>query len=467
MFEDDYKAANDALKPSAEAEQRTLEAMRRSANTEKRTPRRMSVGLRAAVAACLCLLMVAPAVIGVKALVSRNGKTGQSASNTGYGSSGTSIKHEAAVVPQDYAEVFEWLRPSLANSSDVKNDGGMIWFDSMPAPVSDASGTLDYAPEVEHSPKDHSDTNVQVEGVDESDIIKTDGRYIYVLNNDGVSVLAADGADTYTAAHIMESAMPRHNEDGNRSFSGMYLADGKLIVISREYKYFPYWGVLDDHIAEPSSEDDEDDIITGGEDNDETPAEDCYYCWNWGSGDTVVYVFDVEDSEKPQLISTLCMEGSYVDSRLTDGTLYLISNYYPESRVYPNDPTTFVPACFNNDGECVLTPAQDISLVGEGKNYTYVASVSMSDPDEFSDTLALLGSANITYCSANSLYLVMTDYDEETKPIRFFYDEDNGYCTIDDNGDIEGELLQCMRQMSLSLLQSDRNEKITIFLEKI
>ena len=45
---------------------------------------------------------------------------------------------------------------------------------------------------------DYSKTNVQVEGIDEGDIVKTDGEYIYVLkrNSDALVILDADGKDT-------------------------------------------------------------------------------------------------------------------------------------------------------------------------------------------------------------------------------------------------------------------------------
>ena len=35
----------------------------------------------------------------------------------------------------------------------------------------------------------HSDTNLQVNGVDEGDIVKTDGNYLYVLNDDRVTIV--------------------------------------------------------------------------------------------------------------------------------------------------------------------------------------------------------------------------------------------------------------------------------------
>ncbi|MCE2604093.1 beta-propeller domain-containing protein, partial [Pseudomonas aeruginosa] len=42
--------------------------------------------------------------------------------------------------------------------------------------------------EDESAKESFSDTNIQVEGVDEGDIVKTDGEYLYVLDRDYVSV---------------------------------------------------------------------------------------------------------------------------------------------------------------------------------------------------------------------------------------------------------------------------------------
>jgi len=46
--------------------------------------------------------------------------------------------------------------------------------------MSEAEGSIDY-----------STTNVQVEGVDEADVVKTDGKYIYQINNNRVVVIKA------------------------------------------------------------------------------------------------------------------------------------------------------------------------------------------------------------------------------------------------------------------------------------
>jgi uncharacterized secreted protein with C-terminal beta-propeller domain len=50
-----------------------------------------------------------------------------------------------------------------------------------------AEGTRSQAGDI----KDYSQTNIQVEGVDEADIIKTDGRYLYLIANSRLYVIDA------------------------------------------------------------------------------------------------------------------------------------------------------------------------------------------------------------------------------------------------------------------------------------
>ncbi|MBR0135505.1 MAG: beta-propeller domain-containing protein, partial [Clostridia bacterium] len=432
MFEDDYKAANDALSPSGEAEQRTLASMRRSMNGADKKPRRLSVGLRTAVAACLCLLIAAPAVLGAVKLASKPSRRMQTAEQTEY----------SAAVPNaetagDYSEVFEWLRPSLSDNDTVKVSGGSsrFYYDTEPVEGINSYGTATKTHIEPQSATEYSNTNVQVEGVDESDIVKTDGRYIYVLNEKGVTVLAADGAETHVVSYIPEEEMPFHDDDCGRIFSGMYLAGDRLIVIAQEFDrsslYYRYYFENSEDTYPETTED------ADGAEPEST--DECYYCFHWISGNTMVYVFDIADAKKPVRISSLCMEGSFMDSRLTDGRLYVITSYFPDTEVYPDDPATFVPGCYNNDGECKLTSVGNILRIGEGGSYTYIAALNVSDPSAFTDTLALLGSTDTLYCSGTSIYLTMSNIEEKKESVRFFTNEDDG-CTIDANGDHEGNL---------------------------
>ena len=81
------------------------------------------------------------------------------------------------------AAVSQW-KPTTASGAQVKTDAATTEA-AAPSAVSMDSGTPDY-----------SGTNVQVKGVDEADIVKTDGSYIYYVAGNQLNILKANGADT-------------------------------------------------------------------------------------------------------------------------------------------------------------------------------------------------------------------------------------------------------------------------------
>src|SRR3989344_1499579 len=67
------------------------------------------------------------------------------------------------------------------------------------------------------SGSEYSQTNVQIAGVDESDIVKTDGSYIYVAGTDTISIVDADPANARVLSEISRRAL------------GMFINGDKLI----------------------------------------------------------------------------------------------------------------------------------------------------------------------------------------------------------------------------------------------
>ena len=123
---------------------------------------------------------------------------------------------------------------------------------------------------------DHSDTNVQVEGVDEADVVKTDGKYIYILSfyERRVKIVDVTGEKPRQLTSIKTEDI--FNCD-------MYLSGGRLILL--------------------------------GEGNSEKQST------------ATAVIYDISDPNKPKELTRLKQSGNYQDSRLIDGRLYMISNF--------------------------------------------------------------------------------------------------------------------------------------------
>lgn len=160
------------------------------------------------------------------------------------------------------------------------------------------------APDDEDTPvagKDFSTTNVQVEGVDEPDIIKTDGRRVYTLSGSILSVIQVleDGAAGRRTGTLKLPIAPRE-----MLFEGDY-----LLAIATDYSYKR--PVYHRYRVSPS----------------------------YGEQSTVVYQVRVSKEGKPSLVSTLHLEGDYLKSREVDGVVRLVLRHKPLNSVwlyYPN-----------------------------------------------------------------------------------------------------------------------------------
>src|SRR3989338_6509248 len=98
--------------------------------------------------------------------------------------------------------------------------------ESSPAPMaaeSDAGGA--------GGTKSYSETNVQVEGVDEADIVKTDGTYLYIVQGQSVRIVqahpAADMKIMSTVDFTEEFFTPQD----------LYIDGDRLIVIGNRFSY--------------------------------------------------------------------------------------------------------------------------------------------------------------------------------------------------------------------------------------
>lgn len=222
---------------------------------------------------------------------------------------------------------------------------------------------------------DYSETNVREEGVDEGDVVKTDGTYLYVLKDNSEEISVVD-----TRENDMKEVQTIEIEDIN-AISEFYLNKEKhlLVAVCRKYS-------------------DDDGLIT-----------EARYWGGAGSESTVAVTYDITDPAGPKEIGRVTQSGSYQSSRLSDGYLYLFSDYYVNiDSIKRNCPETFVPLVNDSvlTGKSIYLPP-----VSKANRYQVITAVDLNSPDETADSKALLCDGGQLYVSNDNIYFYSTIWD--------------------------------------------------------
>lgn len=173
----------------------------------------------------------------------------------------------------------------FAEGDPVSGDGGVAQEDTgAPAPAAPGAGNGG-TDDGKAGPDNHSETNTQVAGVDEADIVKTDGERIYLLHGNTFFLIDAWPADE---SRVLGSVQV----DGN-GFE-LFVQDGKATIFSN---------------ANPT------DIPGASTTTSPKPAYDCFDCGGYGgSSFTKIAVYDVL-GEVPVLEKEMLFEGNYLSAR--------------------------------------------------------------------------------------------------------------------------------------------------------
>ena len=202
-----------------------------------------------------------------------------------------------------------------------------------------------------------SSTNNQVEGVDEADRVKNDGRYIYALSNGSVKIVDSNFGKP---KKVSEISVVENDEWANEFF----VTENRIAVI----------------VSSPKDE-----------------------------GSVKIKIYSTENKEKPIMVNTVSQSGYSINSRMIGNTLYVLSNYWINTKnINENYPGTFVPYV---DSKPVSE--SNISLINNFSHPTYLvitATDIMSATSLASESV--LGGAENVYCDKDSLYYTFTKYDE-------------------------------------------------------
>ena len=145
------------------------------------------------------------------------------------GQTGKTVTAGGLTFAKSYSEVYSALtdaQKAIADRSKSLNMSDGTSGDPETGGKGDGEGTF------------YSGTNVQVAGVDEGDIVKTDGTYIYILRGSELIVMQADGTDVADVSNVFvgQDWEQTTTEDGRAHTQEklpleLYLADGRAVVL--------------------------------------------------------------------------------------------------------------------------------------------------------------------------------------------------------------------------------------------
>lgn len=377
MFKEQYIRDNDKLKAKE-----TLLMEIKEKNTREKialTPRQKFVRYGAVFAA---FILVAAGVFGVTQL--------------GKGSSAApaNVTLSAAADSADVQEVTSYddlygLIKSMQNNNVLYDSGVMMESavaDGTTAAAAPSTGaaksdSVALAPATEAGGLDYSGTNVQVKGVDEADIVKTDGSYIYYIAGNQLNILKPDGAST----KLVSSTSLSSDDSWWGYNSELFLLGSRLMIITQSYSTI--W-------------------INDANSNYQTNTDQ-----------TSAVIYDISNPAKPVQVVSLGQSGNYVSSRMIGDYVYLVTAQYIYNPV-KDTPVTYIPS--TSDGvESKLLQPTDLYVGGNPQNaaYTVIGSINLKSGANFTSAKAVFGGTSEVYANADHLLLAFGRYDSETLPI--------------------------------------------------
>lgn len=335
---------------------------------------------------------------------------------------------------------------------------------------------------------DYSETNVQVEGVDEPDIVKTDGSYIYLVSGNQVYIVQAYPGET--AAILSTISL-----DKEMYVSNMFINDDSLVIFGTSYRepiYYATDGLVkepaiiridDGNATEPDSgmdeatsnettnSSDQDDVYTEKEDIDENESTDIEsedmiiepYPYYWGISSTIVRIYNIGNRASPELVKDVEIDGNYYDARMIGDFIYIISTEYTYelyAQIDEKNATLNIPQItINNETkEIPYNKIHYVDIPERMDTMTHVIALNLENNEIDQESFMLGGSQNM-YVSQRNIYLVYTQYDYDTlladdKPTGLIaprnYDEhtvihkisiDSGKITYETQGEVPGHIL--------------------------
>jgi uncharacterized secreted protein with C-terminal beta-propeller domain len=281
------------------------------------------------------------------------------------------------------------------------------WSTRLDADMTMAPAVVEMSNDVAAGSSNYSGTNNQEAGVDEADIVKTDGERIVTITNNRLSVIDVTGRKPALIGSLDLFA--------ELSVRDMFLYGDTVVLLGNT------WGPMPVEFID----------IGIGTDSAGIAAEDYY-----GGGSSVVTVTEVDISGQPEVLRTLQLDGSYVSSRMIDGVARVAITggptgfvwAYPEGNGLRSERAAiaankkiiqeatienwvpyFVLSDANGDvldeGPAVACDRAHHPADFAGFNMLSILTFDLDDGLEIADSTGVLATGETVYASTNSMYV--------------------------------------------------------------
>jgi uncharacterized secreted protein with C-terminal beta-propeller domain len=272
----------------------------------------------------------------------------------------------------------------------------------------------------------YSTTNIQVQGVDEADTVKTDGKYIYAISNAqnfGFYMTQDSAGQTGNSIYII-NADPQNAKvvskitlANNTQPAGMFLSQDstKLVVLASKYEIYTY----------------DTERSTGAM---LMPYQSDVF--------TFINVYDISNKANPILFRNFTMSGSYFNSRMINNYVYTVVS---QPAYVTNNSVTLPVVC----EKTVTSPIEPTSVryaEDTVDNYftftTFVGLNIMDATQQPTNMTILMGGTSTMYVSTQNIYVTYPTYTPGGQYTSVYRVRINGsQLTFETQGNVPGYLL--------------------------
>ncbi len=257
----------------------------------------------------------------------------------------------------------------------------------------------------------YSTTNVQVENVDEADIVKTDGKYIYYVSNGKIYIVKANDLTIASKIEI--------KSENERFYPiEIYINQNKLIVLGNSYNY-----------EKETTSNKIGDIF-----------EDVARVNTNNMAKAIVY--DISNKEDIKQTRIVALDGNYTQSRMIGDNIYFISNKIPN--YYKNIEDDNILPIYKDtaiDENTKKIECNDIVYFEgtESYNYMLVAGFNINNNNPV-NTETFFGAGSTVYASENNLYIAQSYWSDDHKNTIYKFNLKDSQIKLKCKGEVKGYL---------------------------